>query len=319
MKKIMVNGAVGQIGSELVFRLRERYGAENVIAFGRKTEPSKKLLESGPFDRIDVADTEKFAEKIDFYNIGQVYHMAAILSGGGEQNPQLAFRVNLLGVYNLLEIARAKNLEKINIPSSIAVFGPETPKDNTPNETVLRPTSMYGVTKVSCELLCNYYNQKYGIDVRGLRFPGILSDETLPGGGTTDYAVEIFYEAIKTGKYECFLSEGQTLPMMYMPDALRSMIELMDAPIEKMRYHADYNIAACSFSPKELENELKKHVPNLEVTYKPDFREEIASSWPNSIDDSAAREDWGWNHEYDLEKMTAVMYQNLKKRLTPES
>ena len=281
MKKIMVNGAVGQIGSELVFMLREKYGAENVIAFGRKTEPSQKLLDSGPFDRVDVSNMEQLAEKIEHYDIGQVYHMAAILSGGGEKNPQLAFRVNLIGVYNLLEIAREKNLEKINIPSSIAVFGPETPKDNTPNETVLRPTSMYGVTKVSCELLCNYYFQKYNIDVRGLRFPGILSDETLPGGGTTDYAVEIFYEAIKNKKYNCFLKEDTTLPMMYMPDCLRSMVEIMEVPLEKLKHHADYNIAAVSFNPKELAAEIKKYVPEFEITYETDFRQAIADSWPN--------------------------------------
>ncbi len=316
MKKIMVNGAVGQIGSELVFKLREKYGAENVIAFGRKTEPSKKLLESGPFDRVDVTDAKALAEKIDYYNIGQVYHLAAILSGAGEKNPQLAFHVNLMGVYNLLEIAREKKLEKLNIPSSIAVFGPDTPKDNTPNETILRPTSMYGVTKVSCELLANYYFQKYGVDVRGLRFPGILSDETLPGGGTTDYAVEIFYEAIKHKKYKCFLKEDTTLPMMYMPDCLRSMIELMEAPLEKLTHHADYNLAAISFSPKELADELRKYVPELEITYEPDFRQEIADSWPHSIDDTPAREDWGWKHEYDLPKMVEAMYNNLKKKLT---
>jgi threonine 3-dehydrogenase len=316
MKKIMVNGAVGQIGSELVFKLRKKYGAENVIAFGRKTAPSQKLLDSGPFDRVDVNNIEQYSERIKFYNIGQVYQMAAILSGEGEKNPQLAFKVNLIGMYNLLEIAREMKLEKINIPSSIAVFGPDTPQNNTPNETILRPTSMYGVTKVAGELLCNYYFQKYAVDVRGLRFPGILSDETLPGGGTTDYAVEIFYEAIKHGKYECFLDENQTLPMMYMPDALKAMTDVMDAPIETLKHHADYNLAACSFSPRELAAELTKYVPGFEITYKPDFRNAIAASWPNTIDDSAARAEWGWSHDYDMPKMVEAMFNNLKKKLS---
>ncbi|HFD40569.1 MAG TPA: NAD-dependent epimerase/dehydratase family protein, partial [Anaerolineae bacterium] len=237
-----------------------------------------------------------------------------ILSAVGEERPQLAWNVNINGLYNLLEIARERNLVRLFCPSSIAVFGPETPRDHTPQETVLRPTTMYGVTKVAGELLCEYYVRRFGVDVRGVRYPGIISSETLPGGGTTDYAVEIFYEAVAHGRYTCFLREDTVLPMMYMPDCIKATLDLMDAPFENLKHHADFNLAAMSFSAGELVAEIKKHIPAFEIEYKPDSRQAIADSWPRSIDDSAAREEWGWQPAYDLATMTADMLDKLRKR-----
>lgn len=314
MRKILVTGAVGQIGSELTLELRRRYGGENVVATGHRTKPSEVLLAGGPFAFIDVTDRASLEGVIEQYDIDTVYHMAAILSAVGEERPQLAWNVNINGLYNLLEIARERNLVRLFCPSSIAVFGPETPRDHTPQETVLRPTTMYGVTKVAGELLCEYYVRRFGVDVRGVRYPGIISSETLPGGGTTDYAVEIFYEAVAHGRYTCFLREDTVLPMMYMPDCIKATLDLMDAPFENLKHHADFNLAAMSFSAGELVAEIKKHIPAFEIEYKPDSRQAIADSWPRSIDDSAAREEWGWQPAYDLATMTADMLDKLRKR-----
>jgi nucleoside-diphosphate-sugar epimerase len=316
MKRILVTGSVGQIGSELTMELRGRYGNENVVAMGRKTKPGERLLNSGPFEYADVTDPESIIGIIEKYDIDTIYNMAAILSALGEQKPQLAYNVNQNGLYNILEIARERELTRVMVPSSIAVFGPETPRYNTPQETVLRPTTMYGVTKVSGELLADYYFNHFGVDVRGLRYPGIISSETLPTGGTTDYAVEIFYEAIKNKRYTCFVREDTLLPMMYMPDCIKGTIMLMEADLSKLKHHSDFNMAALSFSAGELAAEIKKHIPEFVCEYAPDFRQAIADSWPSTIDDSAAREEWGWNPEYDLSRMTEDMIEKLSSRLT---
>ncbi len=312
--KILVTGACGQIGSELTMALRQRYGNENVVAAGHKTKPSPTLRDSGPFVFIYATRRETIEEVVDKYNIDTIYHMAAILSAVGEQNPQLAWSVNINGLYNILEIAREREMTRVFCPSSIAAFGPETPRDNTPQETILRPTTMYGVTKVAGELLCNYYFQRFGLDVRGVRYPGIISSETPPGGGTTDYAVEIFYEAIKHKRYTCFLREDTVLPMMYMPDCIKATLDLMEVDLPLLKHHADFNLAAISFCPTELVAEIKKHIPEFVCEYKPDFRQEIADSWPCTIDDSAAREEWGWKPQYDLAAMTADMLEKLGQR-----
>jgi len=314
MERILVTGAVGQIGSELVEALRDKYGNENVVATGHRTKPTKEMKEAGPFEFINVVEKESIEGVIKRYNIDTIYHLAAILSAVGEENPQLAFRVNIIGFYNVLELGREYKLERIMVPSSIAVFGPETPKENTPNETILKPTTMYGISKVAGELLGNYYYERYGLDVRGVRYPGIISSKTLPSGGTTDYAVEIFYEAIKNKSYVCYLGKDTMLPMMYMPDAIRGIIELAEVDINQLKHHADYNLAAMSFTPEELVREIQRIIPEFTCEYKPDFRQRIADSWPDSIDDSAAREEWGWKVEYDLRTMTLDMIEKLKER-----
>jgi nucleoside-diphosphate-sugar epimerase len=314
MKKILVTGSVGQIGSELTMALRARYGNDNVVACGRKTKPSEKLLNSGPFEYIDITDNESVEKVVKKYEIDTIYNMAAILSAAGEKNPLICWDVNINGLYNILEIAREFKLTRVFVPSSIAVFGPETPKKNTPQETILKPKTMYGITKVTGELLGDYYFKKFGLDVRGMRYPGIISAETLPGGGTTDYAVEIFYEAIKNKKYTCFLKKDTVLPMMYMPDCIKATIDLMEADLSKLKHHCDFNVASMSFSAGELEDEIKKYIPDFICEYKPDFRQAIADSWPQSIDDSAARKEWGWKASYDLPAMTKDMIDKLTKR-----
>jgi nucleoside-diphosphate-sugar epimerase len=313
-KKILVTGAVGQIGSELAIELRRRYGAENVVATGHRTPPSADLCEGGPFEFIDVTRRETLEAVVDRYNIDTIYHMAAVLSAVGEQKPQLAWDVNINGLYNILEVGRERQLARVFCPSSIAVFGSETPRENTPQETILRPTTMYGVSKVAGELLCDYYFERFGLDVRGVRYPGIISSETLPGGGTTDYAVAIYYQAIEKGRYTCFVGEDTVLPMMYMPDCLKGTIDLMEASLDRLKRHADYNLAAMSFSAGELAAEIKKHIPEFVCEYSPDYRQAIADSWPCSIDDSAAREEWDWQPQYDLASMTADMLAKLGKR-----
>jgi len=314
MRRILVTGAAGQIGSELTLALRERYGAENVIATGHRTKPSEELRDSGPFEFIDVTRRDSIAGVVDKYDVDTIYHMAAVLSAVGEQKPQLAWNVNMNGLYNVLEVARGRQMVRLLCPSSMAVFGPDTPRDNTPQETVLRPTTMYGVTKVAGELLGDYYFQRFGLDVRGLRYPGIISSETFPGGGTTDYAVAIFYEAIKHQRYTCFVREDTVLPMMYMPDCIRATIMLMEADLGQLKHHADFNVAALSFSAGELAAEIRKHIPDLVVDYEPDFRQEIADSWPRSIDDRAAREEWGWEPRYDLAAMVEDILAKLAKK-----
>jgi nucleoside-diphosphate-sugar epimerase len=306
MEKILVTGATGQIGSELVPELRKIHGNNNVVV-GVHSRPPPGDLTSGPTEKVDVANRQSVEEAVSKYDIDTIYHMAAILSAAGEKDPWLAWKVNMDGTYNVLETAREHKIVRVFCPSSIAAFGPETPRDNTPQDTVLRPRTMYGITKVAGELLCNYYFNKFGLDVRGVRYPGIISNKTLPTGGTTDYAVEIFYEAIKNGKYQCFLREDSTLPMMYMPDCIKATIDLMNADLRKLKHHTDFNLAAMSFSPKEISDEIKRLLPKFIMTYKPDQRQAIADSWPKSIDDSAAREEWGWRPSYDLKTMVKDM------------
>jgi len=314
MKKILVTGAFGQIGSELTMALRRKYGNDNVVAVGHKTKPSEALLESGPSGFVDVTKRDNVEESVKKHDIDTIYHMAAILSGTGEKNPQLAWDVNMNGLYNILEIAREQKMVRVFWPSSIAAFGPETPRENTPQETILRPRTVYGVTKVAGELLCDYYFRRFELDVRGVRYPGIISSETPPSGGTTDYAVAIFYEAIKHKKYTCFVREDTVLPMMYMPDCIKATMDLMEADLSKLKHHADYNLSAMSFSAGELAAEIKKHIPEFTCEYKPDFRQAIADSWPRSIDDSASRKEWGWRPTYNLSMMTKDMLEKLSKR-----
>jgi len=314
MKRILVTGAVGQIGSELTMELRKIYGNDNVVGTWNRTEPTEELKRSGPIERMQVQDKAQVQKVVDKHDIDSIYNMAAILSAVGEQNPQACWDVNMNGFMTIMEVARENELSRVINPSSIAAFGPETPTNNTPNDTILKPKTMYGVTKVAGELLGDYYNKRYGLDVRGMRLPGIISWKTPPGGGTTDYAVAIYYEAIQKGKYECFVRENTVLPMMYMPDALKSMIDLANAPIEKLVHHCDFNVTAMSFSAGELAAAIKKRIPGFKVTYKPDFHQAIADSWPKSIDDSVARKEWGWKPTYDLDTMTDDMILNLKRK-----
>jgi nucleoside-diphosphate-sugar epimerase len=313
MKRVLVTGGMGQIGSELVPELRRIHGKENVVV-GDLSRPPQEELTTGPNEQVDVTVKESLERVVEQYDIDTVYHMAAILSAAGEKDPWLAWRVNMDGTYNVLEVARDHEMVRVFFPSSIAAFGPESPRINTPQETVMRPRTMYGLTKVAGELLCNYYFNKFGLDVRGVRYPGIISNKTLLGGGTTDYAVEIFYEAIKHMRYQCFLREDSTLPMMYMPDCIKATIDLMNADLNSLEHHADFNLAAVSFSPRELAEEIKKHLPIFTITYKPDHRQAIADSWPKSIDDSAARGEWGWKPKYDLPAMVKDMIEALLER-----
>ncbi len=311
MKKILVTGAKGQIGSELVPLLREKFGHENVISSDIKKEEEG----DAPYEVIDVRDGKRLAEVIRKHDIDTVFHMAAILSATGEKNPRLAWDVNIGGLYNVLEVGRELSLFRIFIPSSIAAFGPETPKKNTPQETVLKPRTIYGITKVVGERLGEYYFWKYGLDVRGVRYPGIISSKTLPGGGTTDYAVEIFYEALRHKRYTAFLKPETRLPMMYMPDCLKATLMPLETPIERLKHHTDFNVAGMSFSVEELAMEIKKRIPEFEIHYKPDYRQAIADSWPESIDDSAARQEWGWSPDYDLPSMVDDMLEKLRLKL----
>lgn len=319
LKRILVTGATGQIGSELVIELRKKYGQENVIAAGHKRKPSEKLLESGPFEYVDVTDRGTIRTVVKKYDIDEVYHLASILSATGEENPQLAWNVNMGGLYDVLEIAREHNIAKVFWPSSIAVFGPEAPSVKAPQNAVLIPKTMYGVAKVAGELLCNYYFVRYGLDVRSVRYPGIISSETPPGGGTTDYAVEIFYEAIKKKRYTCFVREDTVLPMMYMPDCIKAALDLMDTDASNVNNRTSYNVTAMNFSAGELVAEIKKHIPEFKCEYKPDFRQKIADSWPMSIDDSVARREWGWNPTFNLVSMTKDMIERLSRKLEADA
>lgn len=315
MKRILITGALGQIGSELTPFLRKRYGNENVLASDIKPLPEGMINQNGPFEYINCLDAQGIHSAVKKYKIDTIFHLAAILSATGEKNPQLAWKVNINGLYNILEIAR-ENKCAIFTPSSIAAFGPSTPKDNTPQETIQRPNTIYGLTKVAGELLCDYYHFKYNVDTRGVRFPGIISYVTLPGGGTTDYAVEIFYQALKCKKYTCFLDKNTYLDMMYIPDALKAAVNLMEANPYRLKHRNAYNVTAESFTPEELAQEIKKHIPDFEMKYDIDpMRQAIADSWPNQLDDSAAREDWGWSPDYDLRAMTKDMIEKLKIKL----
>lgn len=318
MKKILITGGLGQIGTELIMELRNRYGNEQVVASSIESDCPDFIKESGVYHSLDVLDSKKLAEICDQHGINQIIHLAAILSAVGEHKPQLAYNVNMNGLFNVLEVAREKNIA-VFTPSSIAAFGPSTPKEMVPQDTIQRPTTMYGVTKVAGELLCDYYHQRFGVDTRGVRFPGLISYKALPGGGTTDYAVHIYYEAIKNKKYLSFIKEGTKMDMMYMPDAIKSIIDLMEADGSKLIHRNAFNVTAMSFAPEEIAAEIKKLIPDFEFGYDVDpVRQAIADSWPDSLDDSAARNEWGWNPEYDITKMTKDMIEKLSQKLSVE-
>jgi len=315
MKKILVTGSVGQIGSELTMDLRRIYGSDNVVAGGNRTMPSDEFRDSGPFEIVDCTDIKVVAEVVKKYNIDTVLHLAAILSAVAEAKPNVAWNVNINGLYNVLEVARESKCA-VFVPSSIGAFGPTTPLDNTPQDTIQRPNTMYGVTKVAGELLCDYYYKRFGVDTRGVRYPGIISNVTLPGGGTTDYAVEIYYEAIKNKKYTCYLGAGTFLDMMYMPDAIKAAIDLMEADPGKLKHRNAFNVTAMSFDPEILAAEIKKHIPEFTMDYDVDpVRQAIAETWPNNMDDTAASEEWGWRPEFKLPEMTKDMIEVLSKKL----
>lgn len=309
-EKILVIGASGQIGVELTLALRKMYGNANVVASDLREE-NDLLKGTGPYVSLDVMNKEMLHVQVIRQNITQIYLLAAILSATGEKNPNLAWSLNMQSLLNVLDIAREENLHKVYWPSSIAVFGPTSPRQNCPQATIIEPVTVYGISKYAGEFWCNYYHQRYGVDVRSLRYPGLISYKSAPGGGTTDYAVEIFHEALEEKKYECFLREDTYLPMMYMPDAIRATIELMEADASNISVRTSYNISGMSFSPKEIAAEIKNHIPGFSISYKPDYRQPIADSWPQSIDDSVARKDWGWKEEYDLGSMTKDMLDNL--------
>ena len=310
-EKILVIGASGQIGVELTLALRKIYGGANVVASDLREE-NELLKGSGPYVSLDVMNKEMLHVQIIRQNITQVYLLAAILSATGEKNPPLAWHLNMQSLLNVLDIAKEEKLTKVYWPSSIAVFGPTSPKIDCPQYTIIEPTTVYGISKYAGEFWCNYFHQRYGVDVRSLRYPGLISYKSSPGGGTTDYAVEIFHAAKEKQKYTSFLREDTHLPMMYMPDAIRATIELMEAPSEKIKVRTSYNLSGMSFSPVEIGDEIRKHIPGFQLDFKPDYRQQIADSWPKSIDDSNAKEDWGWKPEFDLTKMTADMLLNLE-------
>ena len=309
-EKILVIGASGQIGVELTLALRKIYGNANVIASDLR-EQNPLLQGTGPYVSMDVMNKEMLHVQVLRQGITQIYLLAAILSATGEKNPGLAWNLNMQGLLNVLDIAREENLHKVYWPSSIAVFGPTSPKANCPQQTIIEPVTVYGISKYAGEFWCNYFHSRFGVDVRSLRYPGLISYKSAPGGGTTDYAVEIFHEALEEKKYECFLKEDTYLPMMYMPDAIRSTIELMESPADKISVRTSYNISGMSFSPKEIAAEIKKHIPDFSISYMPDYRQDIANSWPQSIDDSVASADWGWKTEYGLKEMVSDMLLNL--------
>ena len=306
--KILIVGSQGQIGLELTQELRAIYGNDNVIASDVKAPEQS----NGPFETLDVMDKNRLDEIFKKHNVTQVYLLAALLSATAEKNPRFAWDLNMEGLFNVLNAAKEGVLNKVYWPSSIAVFGPTTPKKNTPQYTVMEPNTIYGISKQAGERYCEYYNQKYGVDVRSIRYPGLIGYKSAPGGGTTDYAVHIYHEALKNKKYECFLSADTELPMMYMPDALKATITLMEAPAEQVKIRSSYNVAGMSFNPEEIAAEIRKYIPDFTISYNPDFRQAIANSWPQSIDDTHAKADWGWKPQYDLAGMTKDMLENLK-------
>ena len=312
-EKILVIGASGQIGVELTLALRKIYGNASVIASDLREE-NELLKGTGPYVSLDVMNKEMLHVQVIRQGITQIYLLAAILSATGEKNPGLAWHLNMQSLINVLDIAREEKLTKVYWPSSIAVFGPTSPKKNCPQQTIIEPITVYGISKYAGEFWCNYYFHKYQVDVRSLRYPGLISYKSAPGGGTTDYAIEIFNEALEEQSYTCFLEPDTYLPMMYMPDAIRATIELMEAPVEKIRIRTSYNISAMSFSPAEIAEEIKKEIPEFKINYVPDYRQAIATSWPQSIDDNVARKDWGWKPEYNLSLMTKDMLENLSKK-----
>ena len=315
MPKILITGATGQIGSELTPALRQKYGGENVVAVGHRKPPLAELKESGPYEQGDATDKKFLTDLISKYKVDTIYHLVGILSAAGEQNPDSAWVVNINSLKNVLDLAKEHDIEQVFWPSSIAAFGPSAPRANTPQATIMDPTTIYGITKYSGELLCNYYYNKYRVDVRSLRYPGLISYVTPPGGGTTDYAIAIFIEALQAKKYTCYLREDTELPMMYMPDAIKGTIDLMESPAAKIRTRFAYNFTAFSFTPKQLVEAIKRHIPDFVCSYAPDRRQQIADTWPRSIDDTCARRDWGWQHKYDLAAMTEDMIKNLKIKL----
>ncbi len=315
MERILVTGALGQIGSELVSALRGRYGADSVVASDIKVVRADQLGGDGPFEYIDCTSLRQIQDAVRKHRVGTIYHLAALLSAVAEEKPHVAWEVNMGGLYRILEAARQSGCA-VFFPSSIGAFGPGTPRQGTPQDTVQRPTTMYGVTKVSGELLCDYYHRRFGVDTRGVRFPGLISHAVMPGGGTTDYAVEIFHDAIRYGRYTCFLGPQTRLDMMYMPDALAAAIDLMEADPERLVHRNSFNVTAMNFTPEELAAAIRKHLPDFEIDYRPDpVRQAIADSWPESIDDSAAAEEWGWRPRWDLDGMTREMLDKLSPRL----
>lgn len=311
--KILIIGACGQIGTELTQKLRSIYGINNVIAADIR-KLNNDVVNSGPFEVVNALDFNQIEHLVEVHAITDVYLMAALLSATAEKNPAFAWDLNMNSLFHVLNLAKAKKIKKIFWPSSIAVFGPTTPKENTPQYTIMEPSTVYGISKQSGERWCEYYHNIFGVDVRSIRYPGLISWTTLPGGGTTDYAVDIFYKAIADKKYECFLSSETKMPMMYMDDAIDATIKIMQADESEIKIRSSYNLAAMSFTPTEIAAEIKKHIPEFEITYKPDFRQKIADSWPASIDDSCARKDWNWKHEFELENMTNIMLENLSKK-----
>jgi nucleoside-diphosphate-sugar epimerase len=311
-KRILVLGASGQIGTELTQKLRELYGNQHVIASDIK-EGTPEMMASGPFEVLDATDKESILQVILKYEINQVYLLAAMLSATAEKFPQKAWNLNMNSLLAVLELAKEKHIQQVYWPSSIAVFGPTTPKNNTPQKTIMEPSTVYGISKLSGEFWCNYYHQKFDVDVRSLRYPGIISWKTKPGGGTTDYAVDIYFKALENKQFTCFLSENTRLPMMYMQDAVNATIQIMQAKSTDVKIRTSYNLSAIDFTPKEIAAEIKKQIPDFTIDYAQDSRQQIADSWPSSIDDSEARNDWNWKHEFDLQRMTFKMLENLKK------
>lgn len=305
---ILVSGANGQIGSVLTEALRAKYGRDAVLA----TDIRMGNTDHGPFELLDILDANQLSRLVRKYKVTQIYHLAAILSATGEKNPRMAWDINTNGLFNVLEVAKEHKM-KLFFPSSIAVFGSHTPRVDTPQETIIHPETVYGISKAAGENWCQYYHMHYGVDVRSVRYPGIIGYQSLPGGGTTDYAVDIYHKAIAGEDYECFLKEDAMLPMMYMDDAIKATLDLMEAPEDQVKIRTSYNLAAMSFTPAEITKEIQKFYPEFKVTYKPDFRQEIADTWPNSIDDHQASEDWGWKPSFDLSAMTEDMITNLKK------
>ncbi len=310
-KNILIIGACGQIGTELTFTLRAKYGNEIVIASDIR-EGNEALMDSGPFELLDATDYDALEEIVAYWEIDEVYLMAAMLSATAEKFPMRAWNLNMNSLFNVLNLAKEKKISKIFWPSSIAVFGPNTPQENTPQNTIMEPSTVYGISKQSGERWCEYYHNKYGVDVRSIRYPGLISWKTMPGGGTTDYAVEIYHKAISDEAYTCFLNANTSLPMMFMDDAIRATLELMQNDSEKIKVRSSYNLAAMSFTPEEIAKSIKEHIPKFVISYEPDFRQAIADSWPNSINDSSAQKDWNWKAEFNLESTTQEMLKNLK-------